>query len=95
MSSNGAFVVIEETQRKNKIEDYKEYLDRTRRTNGKTRFDTHQTMMARNTARYYGLSEKEILSLDEEFKKDNHTFLTPSELEAKEIEEKKEDDNNE
>lgn len=62
------FPIIEDPKRKDKIKDYIDYLDRTRRTTGKSRYETHQLALSKETAKYYTLTEKEISMLDDIFK---------------------------
>jgi len=64
------FPIIEDPKRLNKIQDYTDYLDRNRRTTGKSRYETHQIALSRETAKSYGLSDKEINMLDEIYKKE-------------------------
>ena len=59
-----------EKDRENKVNDYIEYLDRTRRTNHLTRFDLHRHELSRLIALYYGITEKEYEELGKEFEKD-------------------------
>lgn len=59
------FPIIEDPERKNKMKDYVDYLDRNRRTTGKTRFETHQIKLSQETAKYYGLTDKEINEIGE------------------------------
>lgn len=62
------FPIIEDPKRKYKIKDYIDYLDRTRRTTGKSRYETHQLALSKETAKYYTLTEKEISMLNDIFK---------------------------
>ena len=64
------FPIIEDPKRKNKIQDYTDYLDKSRRTTGQSRYEVHQSALSRETAKSYGLSEKEINMLDEVYKKE-------------------------
>lgn len=61
---------IIDPKRQNKIQDYTDYLDRTRRTSGQSRYEVHQIALSRETAKYYGLSDKEINMLDVVYKKE-------------------------
>lgn len=67
------FPIIEDPKRQNKIQDYTDYLDKSRRTNGKSRYEVHQIALSRETARSYGLSEKEIVVLDAVYKKEEES----------------------
>lgn len=62
--------IVPEKDRENKINEYIEYLDRTRRTNHLTRFDLHKHELSHLTAVYYGITEKEYEELGKEFEKD-------------------------
>lgn len=71
----------EESVRKNKKGDYLDYLDKTRRNNGKTRLEVHEALMSKLTAQMYGLTDKEIQELEAELKQDTSRYPTPAEIE--------------
>lgn len=73
-------LLTEDTEKEDKVNEYIEYLDRSRRTNGKRRIDIHETKISKEYARYCKLTEDEIDQLTERFKNETDVFLLPSEI---------------
>lgn len=64
------FPIIEDPKRKDSIGDYIGYLDRTRRTTGESRYETHLRKLSKETASYYGLTNVEYDTLTVTLKKE-------------------------
>ena len=60
---------IEEKQKTSK-QEYIEYIDRTRRTNSMTRGEVHKLLLTRDVGLMYGLTEKDLHDIGEEFKRE-------------------------
>lgn len=69
------------TNQSEAVKEYLDFLDRTRRTNGQTRFQIHEKVMAKNVADSYGVTEEEMKQLDVFLKQDTSIYPTPEELE--------------
>lgn len=70
-------IEFSEEVREDKIKDYIEYIDRSRRTNGKRRIEIHNLLLTREVAKSYKLTEKQINDLTIQFENEFDTFPLP------------------
>lgn len=62
------------------VVDYLEFLDRSRRTNGKTRYQIHEKIMSKGIGEMYGITEAEFAQLEVLLKDDTSVYPTPEEI---------------
>ena len=63
------------------VVNYLDFLDRSRRTNGKTRYQIHEKLMSKDIGIMYGVTESEFIQLEEMLKEDTSVYPTPKEIE--------------
>ena len=70
------------TNKSEAVINYLEFLDRSRRTNGKTRYEIHEKLMSKDIGYSYGVTEDEMQQLEIMLKEDTSVYSTPDEIEA-------------
>ena len=62
------------------VVNYLEFLDRSRRNNGKTRYQIHEKLLSKGIGEMYGVTESEFAQLEVMLKEDTSVYPTPEEI---------------